>query len=188
MNETRQFIEEISRLNTEIRVLKQENSELSTKLQELPKTLLDSIPQNLQRMANALAVFILDSKLYNWLKANDPKALEQAINAVNGYDPKIIEGKIPQPTPSTFVYALVPEAEPGKRIVTIDYKQAGKLPTGIDHPSDSLEAAQSSVDYLNAQLGVSQEVVDAFLAGSMFGWHVPAAKPAHDYFKPAIGR
>jgi len=36
-------------------------------------------------MANALAVFILDTKLHNWLRANDPKALEQAIKALDEY-------------------------------------------------------------------------------------------------------
>jgi hypothetical protein len=36
-------------------------------------------------MANALAVFILDTKLHNWLKANDPKALEQAVKALDEY-------------------------------------------------------------------------------------------------------
>jgi hypothetical protein len=36
-------------------------------------------------VANALAVFILDTKLHNWLRANDPKALEQAIKALDEY-------------------------------------------------------------------------------------------------------
>lgn len=69
--------------------------------------------QQAKRLANALAIFILDKKLHAYLKTNDPKALEQAINAINGYDPKMIEGKMPKSSPSFPVPHTFESTEPG---------------------------------------------------------------------------
>lgn len=157
MNETREFIEEISRLNTEIMNNKQTS----------------------QRLVNALAVFVLDAKLHNYLKANDPKALEQAINAINGFDPKLIDGKLPH-APSKIAYVLVPGNQPGKRIAKAKYNESGYFTTDAFDPG-SEDEAREIVNRLNAEIGVTPEVSEAFLAGSMFGWHVPASNPAHAY-------
>lgn len=43
------------------------------------------------RMCHALAVFILDARLFDWLAANDPQALRQAIQAVNDYNPSVLK-------------------------------------------------------------------------------------------------
>jgi hypothetical protein len=136
--------------------------------------------ESIKQLVNALAVFILDAKLYNWLKANDPKALEQAINAVNGYDPKVIEGKLPQ-APSKIAYVLVPGNQPGKRIAKAKYNESGYFSTDDAFDPGSEDEAREIVDRLNAKIGITPEVSDAFLAGSMFGWHVPASNPAHAY-------
>jgi len=40
-----------------------------------------------ERMANALLVFILNDRIREYLELYDPKALEQAVNAVKAYDP-----------------------------------------------------------------------------------------------------
>jgi hypothetical protein len=37
------------------------------------------------RMEAALRVMVLDPKISSWLEANDPKALEQALNALGIY-------------------------------------------------------------------------------------------------------
>jgi hypothetical protein len=42
--------------------------------------------------------------------------------------------------------------------------------------------SRSSADELNGG-EVSAEVIDSAVAGSMFGWHVPAAAPAVEYFE-----
>lgn len=46
--------------------------------------ILSSAPDPQGRLVAALAVMVLDPKIREWLKANDPMALEQAIRALRG--------------------------------------------------------------------------------------------------------
>lgn len=45
--------------------------------------------------------------------------------------------------------------------------------------AESEAIAQLIADRFNAAIGVDRATAAAFLAGSMFGWNVPAADPAH---------
>jgi hypothetical protein len=46
------------------------------------------------KLANALAVMVLNHSIREWLEGHDPKALEQAINALTAYDPGTYKSKI----------------------------------------------------------------------------------------------
>lgn len=44
-----------------------------------------------EKITKALLVFVMDRKIRNWLKANDPKALEQAFGALDAIHSKARE-------------------------------------------------------------------------------------------------
>ena len=50
-------------------------------------------------------------------------------------------------------------------------------------PAQAIELARE----MNRQLDVPQEVEDAMMAGSMFGWHQKAAEPAWLFFAQTVG-
>jgi hypothetical protein len=79
-------------------------------------------------------------------------------------------------------YAIIPLAEPGKRIAKVTYREDGYTPTVYDDPLFTQDDAEHIVAELNAAKGVTPAVALAMLAGSMFGWHVPAAEPAIVHF------
>lgn len=81
-----------------------------------------------------------------------------------------------------IAYVLIPLAAPGKRIAYVTYREDGYTPTVYDDPLFTQEDAERIVTELNADSGVSQAIAEAMLAGSMFGWHVPAAEPAIAHF------
>lgn len=61
------------------------------------------------------------------------------------------------------------------QIVMLKYKETGYWPYDAgDHPGQDV---QQIVDALNQKAGISKAQVAAMEAGSMFGWHVPAADP-----------
>ena len=76
-------------------------------------------------------------------------------------------------------FAMVASNEPGKRIVLIRAGERGFYVTEYDAPS--LEAAEVRVlvDRLNVGMGVTDAQQQAMVAGSAFGFHVPAADPDH---------
>jgi len=87
------------------------------------------------------------------------------------------------------VYIVVPGAAQGGRIGLVKYGEKGYYQTDFDNAPVALEIVESVVKQFNENLGVPEEVVEAMHSGSMFGWHVPAAQAAHDYFKPVcVGR
>lgn len=68
-----------------------------------------------------------------------------------------------------------PHGEPP--LLAIAYNEPGYHP--IYTPLDAAS--------LNERDGISPEVAEAFLAGSMFGWTTPAAKPARDWHFAKFG-
>lgn len=83
----------------------------------------------------------------------------------------------------TACWTIVPGAMPGKRIGIVKLNESGYYLTDYDRPSMTLEDAQATVDYMNQKLGIPKEIVDSAQDGSMFGWHVPAAQPAVQFFR-----
>ncbi len=53
---------------------------------------------------------------------------------------------------------------------------AGKIEKG-DKQFTPMNLTREQADNLNFQLGVTREVEQAMLTGSMFGWHVPGIDP-----------
>ncbi len=82
------------------------------------------------------------------------------------------------------VYIVVPGAKQGGRIGLVKYNEKGYYQTDFDNAPVALEIVESVVKNFNVKLGIPEEVVEAMHAGSMFGWHVPAAQAAHAYFEP----
>jgi hypothetical protein len=84
------------------------------------------------------------------------------------------------------VYVYVPGNAPGKRVGLAKFNESGYYQSDFDNPTATDEQAEELVNYLNNRLGVSPEIAEAALAGSMFGWKVPAAQAAVEYFKAGI--
>lgn len=78
-----------------------------------------------------------------------------------------------------FCYGLLETNPPGRRIVIIRAGERGHYVTGSDSPTMPLAAARVLVDRLNVRLGVTDAQQLAMIAGSAFGFHVPAADPDH---------
>jgi hypothetical protein len=55
----------------------------------------------------------------------------------------------------------------------------GYYSTGHDAPVFSVAAARVLVDRLNVRIGVTDAQQLAMVAGSLYGFHVPAADPEH---------
>jgi hypothetical protein len=82
-----------------------------------------------------------------------------------------------------IAWVLVPGTAAGKRIGIVKLNENGYYLTDYDQSSMSEEDAQATVDYMNKKLGVPKEIADSAMDGSMFGWHVPAAQQAVQWFK-----
>lgn len=83
--------------------------------------------------------------------------------------------------PVCLVY--IEDAAPGQRIGIVDYPETGSYTLGHDDQSLSNGQARAKVRIENRNHGISQEVEDSCLAASMFGWHVPAAKAAREFYQ-----
>jgi hypothetical protein len=88
-----------------------------------------------------------------------------------------------KPTKFDMVYVVIPEAEPGKRIGMVQYNESGYYWTEIDEQASTLAQVEEKVKRMNDRLQVPADVVESMFAASIFGWHTPAAEPAHAYFK-----
>lgn len=76
-------------------------------------------------------------------------------------------------------YALIACHAPGERIVILKKGQCGYFCTDFDSPTSTLAIARQVVDMLNDRLGITEAQKLAMVAGSMAGFHVPAANPDH---------
>ena len=62
-----------------------------------------------------------------------------------------------------------------EKVISIKLGESGYHETSI--VTSGREESQRMVDYFNGRLGVTPAQRDAMYAGSMFGYHVPAANP-----------
>lgn len=74
-------------------------------------------------------------------------------------------------------YVVIPGNQKGKRIGIVKFNEIGYYPTNYDH-HETVDQCEDHVRLINESLGVSPEIEEAMLSGSMFGWDVPAARPA----------
>jgi hypothetical protein len=78
-------------------------------------------------------------------------------------------------------YVVVPGQPKGERIGIVKLNESGYYLTDYD-THDTEEQCKEHVRYINDQRGISKEIEQSMLEGSMFGWKCPAARPALDYF------
>ena len=81
-----------------------------------------------------------------------------------------------------FCYIVVPGNEPAKAVGAVIFGESGYNATTYDHFA-TLEECRELVTHINGRLGISEEVADAMLIGSMVGWHVPGAEAARRHFE-----
>lgn len=85
----------------------------------------------------------------------------------NGYTVIPMRSSLPEQC-----YAVLPNS---KEIIVVQKGESGYYKTNM-FSNDRVEA-QKIVDEYNDKLGVTKAQAEAMVAGSMFGWHVPAADP-----------
>jgi hypothetical protein len=87
---------------------------------------------------------------------------------------------------SGIAYVLVELNKPGERIAIVKQGTMGyDIAKGYDDPKESIDMARAFVAALNLQLNIPADVAQSAKDGSMFGWHVPAAQKAIQFFAQA---
>ena len=82
-----------------------------------------------------------------------------------------------------LVYVAINGNRPGERIGLVKFGQSGYYPAkGYDYAPHTIEEVREVVNKLNARLEVPQDVAEAALVGSMFGWACPGAYKAVAFF------
>lgn len=82
-----------------------------------------------------------------------------------------------------FCYVFVLGNKPGERIGIVKQGEMGYFACqGYDYPPNDDEQVKDYVRTLNARLGVPADVEDSARAASMFGWGIPAADRANQFF------
>lgn len=75
-----------------------------------------------------------------------------------------------------FCFVFNPDAQPGRYVSAVRHGESGYFATTYDEPDP--EKAKDLVSMMNTKLGISAEVADQMVTGSMFGWDVPAKEKA----------
>ncbi len=86
-----------------------------------------------------------------------------------------------QEAPNILVHVL--GNRPGRRIGVVKFYESGYYSTTADRENWTVEQVNAFVAEQNAFNGISEKVAKSALGASMFGWHVPAAKAAIEWFK-----
>jgi hypothetical protein len=81
------------------------------------------------------------------------------------------------------VLVRIPGKRPGERVGVVRWYEAGYYTTSADREDWTTAEVDTFVIQRNLLNGISVEVAESALDGSMFGWHVPAATPAIQWFK-----
>jgi hypothetical protein len=77
-------------------------------------------------------------------------------------------------------YVVIPGNKKGLRIGLVKFGESGYYQSDYD-TSETEEDCRIMADRLNERMGVTREVAESMFAGSMFGWHCPAAARARIY-------
>lgn len=81
-------------------------------------------------------------------------------------------------------YTTILGNKPGERIGLVKLDEKGYYPCpGWDYAPDSLETVRTRVAKLNQRMGIPEDVAESMCYGSLFGWHVPAAARAREYWR-----
>lgn len=86
-----------------------------------------------------------------------------------------------QEPPNVLVH--VPGKPAGKRIGVVKFYEMGYYSTSADNENWTSNDVDDYIKERNSLNGLSEEVAESALGGSMFGWHVPAAKEAIEWYK-----
>jgi hypothetical protein len=81
------------------------------------------------------------------------------------------------------ILVRVPGKKPGERIGVVKFYEAGYYSTSADRVEWTNAEVDAFVNERNALNGISEQVAESAMDGSMFGWHVPAATQAIEWFK-----
>lgn len=81
------------------------------------------------------------------------------------------------------VAVFIPGKKRGQRIGLVRFYESGYYPTTLDQPEWTREQAEEYVKSFNASAGIPEDVAESAYEASMFGWHVPAASKATEFFK-----
>jgi hypothetical protein len=81
-----------------------------------------------------------------------------------------------------FCYIAVLSNLPNERIGIVEFGKSGYHGTNLDTTYYSPADVEETVASLNGRLELPEDVVLSMKNGSMFGWHVPGAARAHEFF------
>lgn len=95
-------------------------------------------------------------------------------------EPKCHKDRL-QDAPNVLV--RIPGKARGQRIGVVKFYEAGYYSTSADRQDWTDEQVNEFITTRNTMNGISEMVADSALNASMFGWHVPAAMPAIEWFK-----
>ena len=80
--------------------------------------------------------------------------------------------------------------KPGARIGIVRIGEVGHYVSYLDRPEWTDGDVDDCIRRFNRMLGVPEDVAESAMAGSMFGWHTPAARRAIEFFeaREAVGQ
>jgi hypothetical protein len=81
------------------------------------------------------------------------------------------------------VAVRIPGKKAGERIGLVKFYETGYYPCFLDLPDWTVEQVDECVHEFNESRGIPDDVAESAMGGSMFGWHVPAAQRAIEFFK-----
>ncbi len=94
--------------------------------------------------------------------------------------PKCHKERLQEP-PNILV--RIPGKKLGERIGVVKFYESGYYSTTADNVGWSEEEVDAFISERNNLNGISDEVAKSAFSASMFGWQVPAATPAIEWFK-----
>ncbi len=71
---------------------------------------------------------------------------------------------------------------PGNRIGFVTFNESGYHAGTLDRKEYTSQQVQLAIHEFNAERGIPDDVAKSALYGSMFGWHVPEAQKAKEFY------